>query len=100
MALSKQILEAQAQIGTHTNQEWARIPRVGECSCGFCFYNGLRTSTYNTLVVICTCTPYSSRERLTRVLGLWQAGIFRLLVCPVDALEKWFFTVCRKTMAE
>ena len=30
MALSKQILEAQAQIGTHTNQEWARIPRNGE----------------------------------------------------------------------
>jgi len=30
MALSKQILEAQAQIGTHTNQEWARIPPVGE----------------------------------------------------------------------
>jgi hypothetical protein len=30
MALSKQLLEAQAQVGTHTNQEWARIPRVGE----------------------------------------------------------------------
>ncbi|MEI7947960.1 MAG: hypothetical protein WCJ02_14760 [bacterium] len=30
MALSKQVLEAQAQVGNHTNQEWARIPRVGE----------------------------------------------------------------------
>jgi hypothetical protein len=30
MALSRQLLEAQAQVGTHINQEWARIPRVGE----------------------------------------------------------------------
>ena len=30
MALSRQLLEAQAQVGNHTNQEWARIPRVGE----------------------------------------------------------------------
>jgi len=30
MALGKQVLEAAAQVGTHTNQEWARIPRTGE----------------------------------------------------------------------
>ena len=30
MALSKQVLEIQAQIGTPTAQEWARIPRTGQ----------------------------------------------------------------------
>ena len=30
MALSKQLLEAQAAIGNHANNEWARIPRVGQ----------------------------------------------------------------------
>ncbi len=30
MALGKQVLEIQAQIGTQTAQEWARIPRVGQ----------------------------------------------------------------------
>ncbi|MEI7899796.1 MAG: hypothetical protein WCK89_06055 [bacterium] len=30
MALSKQVLEMQAQIGTPTAQEWARIPQTGK----------------------------------------------------------------------
>jgi len=30
MAQGKEVLETAAQVGTHTNQEWARIPGVGE----------------------------------------------------------------------
>jgi len=30
MAQSKEVLETAAQVGTRTNHEWARIPRVGE----------------------------------------------------------------------